>query len=159
MTLEPRTLDEVDVALLGALQRNARQSHGELAALVGLSVTGVHKRIKRLETQGFLRQTVTLLDRERLGLDLLCFLSVTFKRNTEPHNMDALRVACAGLPEVLECYTLTGSFDALVKIAVRDHKALREFLARLSLATSVIDRIQTSIVLEEIKETHELALQ
>jgi Lrp/AsnC family transcriptional regulator, leucine-responsive regulatory protein len=63
------------------------------------------------------------------------------------------------LPQVLECYTLTGANDAILKVLVRDHKALREFLAQLSGSQDVIERVQTSIVLEEIKETHELMLE
>ena len=144
--------------LLELLQYDAGVSRAELAESVGLSVTGLHKRLKRLEAQGIVRKLVAQLDREKLGLDLLCFLSVSFKANTEPGNMDELRRATADLPEVLECYTLTGSQDAILKVIVRDHKGLREFLARLSDVQSVIDRIQTSIVLEEIKETHELPI-
>jgi DNA-binding Lrp family transcriptional regulator len=151
-------MDNTDAKLLELMQRDAGTGHAELAQAVGLSVAGVHKRLKRLETNGLIRKTVAQLDREKLGLDLLCFLSVTFKANTEPTNMAELRRATAGLPEVLECYTLTGSSDAILKVIVRDHKGLREFLARLSDAQNVLDRIQTSIVLEEIKETHELPI-
>jgi DNA-binding Lrp family transcriptional regulator len=151
-------MDNTDAKLLELMQRDAGTGHAELARAVGLSVAGVHKRLKRLETNGLIRKTVAQLDREKLGLDLLCFLSVTFKANTEPTNMAELRRATASLPEVLECYTLTGSQDAILKVIVRDHKGLREFLARLSDAQNVLDRIQTSIVLEEIKETHELPI-
>jgi DNA-binding Lrp family transcriptional regulator len=151
-------MDNTDAKLLELLQHDAGTGHAELARVVGLSVAGVHKRLKRLETNGLIRKTVAQLDREKLGLDLLCFLSVSFKTNTAPNNMAELRRATASLPEVLECYTLTGSNDAILKVIVRDHKGLREFLARLSDAQTVIDRIQTSIVLEEIKETHELPI-
>jgi DNA-binding Lrp family transcriptional regulator len=152
-------MDSTDATLLELVQRDASTGHAELARAVGLSVAGVHKRLKRLETNGLIRRTVAQLDRERLGLDLLCFLSVLFKTNTDPTNMSELRRATELLPEVLECYTLTGSQDAILKVVVRDHKGLREFLARLSAAQTVIDRIQTSIVLEEIKETHELPVR
>lgn len=149
-------LDEVDATLLHLLQRDASIGHAELARSVGLSVAGVHKRVRRLQTSGLIRRTVAQLDRERLGLDLMCFLTASFKVNTDPDNMGALREATAALPEVLECYTLTGANDAILKVAVRDHKHLREFLARFSSAQNVISSIQTAIVLEEIKETHEL---
>ena len=151
-------MDGTDAKLLELMQRDAATGHAEFARVVGLSVAGVHKRLKRLETNGLIRKMVAQLDREKLGLDLLCFLTVTFKTNTAPNNMAELRRATATLPEVLECYTLTGLQDAILKVIVRDHKGLREFLARLSDAQSVIDRIQTSIVLEEIKETHELPI-
>ena len=149
-------MDEIDATLLRELQRDARQGHAELARRVGLSVTGVHKRLRRLEAHGLVRKTVALLDRQRLGLDLLCFLTATFKSNTAPDNMARLRDATAALSEVLECYTLTGQADAVLKVTVRDHTHLRDFLARLSSAQDVLERIQTAIVLEEIKETNEL---
>jgi DNA-binding Lrp family transcriptional regulator len=151
-------MDNTDAKLLELMQRDAGTGHAELARVVGLSVAGVHKRLKRLETNGLIRKTVAQLDREKLGLDLLCFLTVTFKTNTAPNNVAELRRATASLPEILECYSLTGSSDAILKVIVRDHKGLREFLARLSDAQNVIDRMQTSIVLEEIKETHELPI-
>jgi DNA-binding Lrp family transcriptional regulator len=151
-------MDNTDAKLLELMQHDAGIGHAELAQVVGLSVAGVHKRLKRLETNGLIRKTVAQLDREKLGLDLLCFLTVTFKMNTEPSNVESLRRATASLPEVLECYSLTGSSDAILKVITRDHKGLREFLARLADAQNVIDRIQTSIVLEEIKETHELPI-
>ena len=108
MTPEPKPMDEVDAALLRAKQHNATQSQASLAQTVGLSVTGVDKRIKRLERQGIILRTVAILNRERLGLDLLCFLTVSFKVNTNPSNMKNLTQACARLPQVLECYTRTG---------------------------------------------------
>jgi DNA-binding Lrp family transcriptional regulator len=74
-------------------------------------------------------------------------------------NLAALPKAIEALPEVLECYTLTGSTDAILKIAVRDHTALREFLRKLSEVQSVIDRIETCIVLEEFKEGTALPLE
>jgi DNA-binding Lrp family transcriptional regulator len=159
MTPNKPPRDAVDTMLLRALQTDATQSHASLAQTVGLSLTGVHKRLKRLEGQGFIVQTVALLNREKLGLDLLCFLNVSFKTNTNPNNMQTLNQACQRLPQVLECYTLTGANDAILKVLVRDHKALREFLAQLSGSQDVIERVQTSIVLEEIKETHELMLE
>lgn len=138
------------------MQRDSSTGHAELARAVGLSVAGVHKRVRRLQTSGLIRKMVAQLDREGLGLDLMCFLTATFKTNTHTDNMRALREATTKLPEVLECYTLTGANDAILKITVRDHKHLREFLARFSGVQKVIASIQTAIVLEEIKETHEL---
>jgi DNA-binding Lrp family transcriptional regulator len=151
-------MDDVDTTLLRLLQHDASTNHAALAKAVGLSVAGVHKRIRKLQSSGLIRKTVAQLDREGLGLDLLCFLTATFKTNTHTQNMSTLREATAALPEVLECYTLTGANDAVLKVTVRDHKHLREFLTRFSSAQDVIGSIQTAIVLEEIKETHELPI-
>ena len=152
-------MDELDAQLLELMQRDTAGGHAELARAVGLSPAGIHKRLKRLEAQGYVRRTVTLLDRERLGLDLLCFITVTFKTNTNTTNMQHLKAACAGLPEVLECYTLTGVNDAVMKVVVRDHKHLRDFLRRFASAQKVVASMHTGIVLEELKETHELPVR
>ena len=145
-------MDEVDRQLLLLLQHNAEASHAELASRVGLSVTGIHKRLKRLKQEGVIKKIVAVLDRSKLELDLMCFLKVTFKNNLQAPNLPSLEEAVKTLPEVLECYTLTGTDDAILKIAVRDHVALREFLMRFSQSQSIIDRVETCIVLEEVKE-------
>jgi DNA-binding Lrp family transcriptional regulator len=151
-------VNDLDVHLLKLLQVDASTSHAELAQATGLSVTGVHKRLKRLRQEGYIRKITAVLDRGKLGLDLLCFLKATFKNNLEPSNIQNLRQAMAKLPEVLECYSLTGSTDAIIKVLVADHVALREFLVRLSKVQQVIDRVETCIVLEEFKEGYELPI-
>ena len=145
-------MDSVDKQLLTLLQLNAETSHAELAVAVGLSVTGIHKRLKRLKQEGIIKKVVAVLDRSKLGLDLMCFLKVTFKNNLFGPNLPVLQDAIRELSEVLECYTLTGTDDAILKIAVRDHVALREFLRRFSESQAIIDRVETCIVLEEIKD-------
>lgn len=152
-------MDKLDTKLLELMQHDTTGGHAELARAVGLSPAGIHKRLKRLEAHGYLKRTVTLLDRERLGLDLLCFITVGFKTNTNTKNMATLSRACQGLPEVLECYTLTGVNDAILKVVVRDHKHLRDFLKNFASAQDVVASMHTGIVLEELKETHELPVR
>ena len=97
-----------------------------------------------------------ILDREKLGLDLLCFLFVRFKSNMETHNMEELQRALRALPAVLECYTTTGDTDAILKVVVPDHNALKALLREIAGAQGVIERIHTSICLEELKNVTEL---
>ncbi|ACO48011.1 Lrp/AsnC family transcriptional regulator [Deinococcus deserti] len=151
-------MDDTDTHLLRLLQHNADTSHAELGRQVGLSATGVHKRLRRLREDGVIKRTAIVLDRAKLGLDLMCFLKVNFKNNLASPNLDELHGAVSALPEVLECYTLTGTNDAIVKVAVRDHVALREFLQRFSEAQSIIERVETCIVLEEIREGNDYAV-
>ena len=152
------SLDDLDLKLLYLLQDDAETSHAALAEAVGLSVTGIHKRLKRLRQEGVIKKATTVLDRNKLGLDLMCFLNVTYKDNVRPTNIAEMRRAVAKLPEVLECYSLTGTSDAILKIVVRDHTHLREFLKQLSKVQSVIGRVETCIVLEEFKEGASLPL-
>jgi Lrp/AsnC family leucine-responsive transcriptional regulator len=152
------TLDAIDRALLEALQRDNQRSNADLAASVGLSAAAVHKRIRKLREQGYVQHDVALLDRHRLGLDLLCFLKIAFKQNLSPANYQELRDALGFMPEALECYALTGSVDAIVKVLVPDHVGLKNFLQRLSEAQDLIAHVDTSIVLEDIKATTSLPL-
>ncbi|AZI44894.1 Lrp/AsnC family transcriptional regulator (plasmid) [Deinococcus psychrotolerans] len=156
--MRPERLDEIDRQLLSALQRDAEVNRAELAREVGLSPAGLHKRLARLKSQGYFQRTVALLNRRSLGLDLLAFMLVTFRSNLRFENQDALRRAVADIPQVLECYTLTGTSDAILKILVRDQSELRDLLQTLAQAQDVIDRIQTCVVLEEFKNGPELPL-
>lgn len=160
--MKPRSvaphLDDIDRTLLALLQEDADQSHADLAMKVGLSAAGVHKRLKHLRQDGYVRKVTAVLDRSKLGLDLMCFLKATFRSNLQPDNLADLQRCIRDLPEILECYTVTGSSDALIKIAVTDHIALRDFLQRLSAGQQVIERVETCIVLEEFKEGTELPL-
>lgn len=151
-------MDAIDRYLLKSLQRDGSISHADLAISVRLSATGVHKRLKRLEMQGLIQKYVAVLNREALGLNILCFLTVSFKTNVELENLRGLKQAVEGLPQVLECFTTTGSQDAILKVAVRDHKELRAFLHEFSTLQNVVERIETRIVLEEVKESQELPL-
>lgn len=152
-------LDDIDRTLLELLQDDADQPHAELARQVGLSAAGVHKRLRRLRQDGYVRRLTAVLDRSKVGLDLMCFLKVTFRSNLHPENLAELHRAVLALPEILECYTVTGTSDAILKIAVTDHIALREFLRRLSDQQQVIERSETCIVLEELKEGAALPLR
>jgi Lrp/AsnC family leucine-responsive transcriptional regulator len=149
-------LDATDAILLAELQRNADRTSRDLGETVGLSAGAVHKRVKRLKAQGYINRTAALLDREKLGLDLLCFLLIRFKNNMGPDNMERLQRAVEGLPEVLECFTVSGANDAIIKAAVSDHNALKRLLRELAQAQDVIDRIETELALEALKSSTEL---
>lgn len=152
-------IDSVDASLLNLLQRGDQLSTADLAQRVGLSPAGVHRRLKKLHETGIIRQRVALVDRHKVGIDLLCVLSASFKDNMNPRNRDVRERATAELPEVLECFMLTGETDVLIKIAVRDHTALKDFLHRFAKKQDVIARVQTAIVLEEIKVTTQLDIE
>lgn len=153
-----RHLDDVDAQLLALLQENSLRTHVELAQAVGLSSAAVHKRLKRLRDDGSIERYTVILNRHALGLKLLCFIELRFKHNMGPANRDSLSKALSRFPEVLECFTLTGDDDAIMKVLVRDQEHLKEFVQRLAEAQEVIDRIRTSLVLEEYKSTTALPL-
>ncbi len=145
-------LDQIDVSVLRMLQQDARVTHKELAKQVSLSPPGLVKRLRRLERAGVVRQYTTLVDREAIGLDLLCFVHVTLGH----HQIEAVRrfrEAVVEIPEVLECHHVTGEFDYLIKVLVRNHHHLESFLVEKLTPLPGVDRIRTSVVLREVKCT------
>lgn len=150
-------LDPIDRRLLEALQQDARASLVDLARLVDLSPSGLQKRLRKLEEQGAVRCYAAVLDREQMGYDLLCFVSVTLNRH-EPAGVDGFRRAVQTIPEVLECHHITGEHDYLLKVVVRNRSHLERFLIEQLTPLPGIDKIRTSIVLREIKATTALPL-
>jgi len=150
-------LDEIDRALLRALQEDARRSNVELARLVDLSATGLQKRLRRLEEAGVIVGYAARLDREALGYDMLCFAQVTLQRH-EPDAVDNFRREVQAMPEVLECHHLTGEFDYLLKVVVRNRKHLERFILNTLTPVRGMDKIRTSLVLSEIKSAAALPI-
>jgi DNA-binding Lrp family transcriptional regulator len=145
-------LDELDRTLLCALQEDARLTNVELARRVDLSATGLQQRLRRLEEAGVITRYVALVDREALGYDMLCFVQVTLQRH-EPDAVDNFRREVWAMPEVLECHHLTGEFDYLLKVIVRNRKHLEQFILNTLTPVRGMDKIRTSLVLSEIKTT------
>jgi DNA-binding Lrp family transcriptional regulator len=150
-------IDDTDRAILTELQNDSSISNVELARRISLSPPAVHARIKRLEELGYVRQYAAILDREKLGYDLLCLINVTLEAH-HMQNINQFRDAVTEMSEVLECYFITGEFDYLLKVAVRSRTELERFLMEKLTPVQGIARIATSIVLTEIKFTTSLDL-
>ncbi len=136
-------LDELDLRLLDALQRNARSTFSDLGILVGLKAPAVHDRVKRLEQRGFIRGYLAKLDPARLGLHLTAFISCY----TSPDcAYDEFTHALRELPEVCEIHSVAGEESFVCKVATRSTQHLDELLARLK-ATPGMARTRTTIVL------------
>jgi Lrp/AsnC family transcriptional regulator, leucine-responsive regulatory protein len=146
------TLDEKDILLLQFLQEDARISNAELARRIDLSPPGLQKRLRRLEETGIVERYVTLVNREAVGYDMLCFVQVTLRRH-EPSAISRFRLVVQDMPEVLECYHVTGEFDYLLKVVVRNRKHLEHFLMESLTPVPGMDTIRTSLVLSDIKAT------
>ncbi len=150
--------DQLDRAILDELQVNSRISVADLARKIHLSPPAVHQRIKRLERAGVIQQYVALLNRERVGADLLCFIGVNIQPHTKAQ-LDGFQKTVEELSAVLECYRTAGSHDLLLKVAVADHKELDRFIAEHLMTIPGIDRVDVSPVLNEMKSTTVLKLK
>ncbi|MGH2414298.1 MAG: Lrp/AsnC family transcriptional regulator [Microcystaceae cyanobacterium] len=156
-SVQLKQLDEMDRQLLYLLQENSRMTSAELARRINLSAPGLQKRLKKLEESGVIERYVTLVNREALGLDLLCFAQVTLTHH-QPECVGQFCNLVKELPEVLECHHLSGEFDYLLKVIVADHQHLEKFLSEKITRIPGLDRIRTSIVLNEIKASTSLPL-
>lgn len=154
---ESLRLDAVDRRLLTLLQDSGRATHRELARQVELSPPALQKRLQKLQDAGVIQRYAALVDREAVGLDLLCFVQVTLAHH-EPEAVQGFRDALRGIPEVLECHHLTGEFDYLMKVVVRNHKALERLLFEKLTPIRGVDKVRTSIVLRAIKESTALPI-
>jgi Lrp/AsnC family leucine-responsive transcriptional regulator len=136
-------LDELDLRLLDALQRNARSTFSQLGMLVGLKAPAVHDRVKRLQQRGYIRGYLAKLDPARLGLNLIAFISCY----TSPDcAYDEFTRALSELPEVCEVHSVAGEESFVCKVATRSTQHLDELLARLK-AMPGMARTRTTIVL------------
>lgn len=151
-------LDKIDRQILYELQVNAKISNLELAEKVNLSPTPCARRVKHLEETGVIRNHITLLDHEMLGLNLMAMISVTMDRHTADR-FDKFERAAAELPEVMECYVVTGQdSDFLIKVLVRDMRHYEEFLLRRLTKLEGVRGVHSSFVLRQPINKHQLPL-
>ena len=148
-------LDATDLQILRALQDNARLTTKELAARVNLSTTPVFERMKRLEKTGFIKKYVAVLDAEKLGRGFTVFCSVKLKQMTRGVARDFISVI-RDVPQVAECYNISGEYDYLLKIQAPDMKYYNEFIINVLGNIDSIGSILSSFVMDEIKNTHAL---
>lgn len=151
-------LDDMDQAILRELQADARLSNAELARRINLSQPAVHNRVRRLEARGFIRRYVTLLDRDMAGYDLLCFIHVRM----QIHQFDQIalfRERVKTIPQVLECYHVTGEYDYLLKVVVRNRHDLEDLVVNHLTPIPGVAHILTSLVFAEVKYSTELPLE
>jgi DNA-binding Lrp family transcriptional regulator len=148
-------LDNIDKAILKIVQTQANLKESELARRVNLSAPATHQRLKRLQDEGYIRGYAAMLDREKMGFGLLCFVQISLPLH-QTGLENKVQVAIVSMPEVLECYQVTGQQDYLLKVALRDQKHLRHFLNEQLTPMLGSARISTQLVLNELKSTTEL---
>jgi Lrp/AsnC family leucine-responsive transcriptional regulator len=136
-------LDELDLQLLDALQRNARSTFAELGTIVGLKAPAVHDRVKRLEACGAIRRYAAQLSAGHLGLELVSFVSVFTGSEVD---YDAFWKALSELPEIIEVHSVAGEESFICKVMTRSTQHLDDVLSRLKLVHGMA-RTKTTIVL------------
>lgn len=153
MSASTEKLDKVDLQILRTLQGNARLTTKELAAQVSLSSTPVFERLKRLENNGYIKKYIAVLDAEKLNQGFVVFCNVKLKRMNRDIAMDFAKVI-QDIPEVTECYNISGSFDYLLKIHAPNMKYYQEFIINVLGTIDSLGSIESTFVMDEVKHDY-----
>lgn len=147
------TLDKTDLQILRTLQENARLTMKELAARVNLSSTPVFERLKRLEANGYIKRYIAVLDAEKLGKGFVIFCHVKMARLNREIAQEFAQII-RGIPEVTECYNISGSFDYLLKIHAPDMKYYQQFVLNVLGTIEHLGSLESVFVMDEVKHEY-----
>ena len=150
-------LDSTDMAILDLLQRDAALSTAAIADKVNLSQSPCWRRISRLEEHGLIRERVALLDRQKLGMDVVVFATVNLTA-TGRQNLLRFEADIVRYPEVIECYTMTGIWDYVLKIVTRDVRHYERFVRETLSASPDVRELHSHMAVTEIKNSTALPL-
>lgn len=150
-------LDRLDISILRHLQEDASISTQDLGTKVGLSATPCWRRVKRLQNDGFIRKQVALLNANLLQLEVNVFVHVKLKA----HSDDVLKMfeeSVASIPEVVECYSVTGETDFLLRLVVADVAMYETLLYKKLLQLREVGTLNSMFALRQVKYTTELPI-
>ena len=145
-------LDDMDVSILRALQRQGRMTHAEMSERVNLSPSACHRRVQRLEASGVIRDYVALVSPRAVGRVTTVFVEIKLQGQSN-QILDAFEKAVARVPDVLECHLMAGTADYLLKVVARDSEDFarihRQHLSRLP----GVAQMQSSFALKTVFKT------
>lgn len=145
-----RPLDAIDCRILAALQEDGRTSNLDLSDKVGLSPSPCSRRVHLLESEGFIRRYVALLDPVSIDLPVHVFVNITLEKQIEA-SLEVFERAVLERPEVLECYLMTGSFDYLLRVVVSDLAAYERFILDHLTRIPGVASIKSSFALKQVQ--------
>jgi len=151
-------LDAFDMKLLAAVQENSAATNAEIGGVIGLSASQVSRRRQKLEDSGIIRRYRAALDPEALGFMVTAFIGVTLGAHSR-ENARKFRNMVTAMPEVLEAHTLTGDVDYMLKVVVRDLKALSRIINDELLPHEAVHHVRSSIAMDTLKDDNLLPLR
>jgi Lrp/AsnC family transcriptional regulator, leucine-responsive regulatory protein len=151
-------LDEVDRQLLAAVQQDARTPQTTLAGRVGLSAPAVNRRLRRLTDAGYIARSTAVLAPERLGHSLTVIAQVEIA-SEQPEQLDRLQASFVACPQVQQCYYVTGEWDFVLVLLVRDMDQYTRLIRELFFASSNVNRFKTLVVMNRAKATLDVPLE
>ncbi|NRH29065.1 Lrp/AsnC family transcriptional regulator [Pseudomonas sp. MS19] len=150
-------LSSIDRKILRLLQHNADLSAAEIAERVELSQSPCWRRINRMQEEGLIERKVSLLNHKLLGFSITVFVDIKLSAHGRS-NLDEFEKAIVGYPEVLECHTMAGSSDYLLKVIAKDIDSYERFLRDHLLQRPHVQEAHSNIAMSEVKRTTELPL-
>ena len=153
-----KKLDDIDRAILALLQHDSAISTNAIAEKLNLSQSPCWRRINRMEQQGLIRGRVALLDRAALGMDVVVFSTVNLT-TTGRQDLLSFEQDIVTYPEVMECYTMTGIWDYMLKIVTRDIRHYEQFVRETLTANPAVRELHSHMAVTEIKNSTELPLE
>lgn len=154
----PQQLDSIDLKILDHLQKDASLSTAELADRVGLSQSPCWRRIQRMRDEGYIQSQVAILDRQKLGFHMQIFALVKMTTLTEEKRAEFIK-AVRNTPEILECYTVFGEMDVMLKVLVPDVNWYQEFIFSTILKLPGVVDVRSTVTLQQTKFTTAIPLQ
>ncbi|WP_179375980.1 Lrp/AsnC family transcriptional regulator [Winogradskyella wichelsiae] len=151
------TFDAIDRKLLHLLQADSKQTNKALAYQLNLSVTAVYERIRKLEKSGVIKNYVALIDKTKVQKDFVAFCHVKLVQHSQEYVVRFERDVNE-LDEVLECYHLSGDYDYLLKVLVKDMKAFRVFMVEKLTKINHIGSTHSMFMINEVKHTTEITV-
>lgn len=152
------TLDATDRRILGALQKSGRMSNADLSDKINLSPSACHRRVQRLEKDGYINAYVALLNARKMGMPTTVFVEITLQAQAD-EVLDAFEKAVSRIPDVLECHLMAGSADYLLKIVAENTEDFarihRQYLSRLP----GVAQMQSSFALRTVFKTTALPVE
>jgi Lrp/AsnC family leucine-responsive transcriptional regulator len=149
---EDMSLDDTDRRILRVLQKSGRMSNSDLADKVNLSASACHRRVQRLEADGYIKDYVALLNARKMGLPTTVFVEITLQAQAD-EVLEAFEAAVARVPDVLECHLMAGSADYILKVVAEDTEDFarihRQYLTRLP----GVAQMQSSFALRTVFKT------
>ena len=145
-------LDSIDTQLLNYLQKDAKQTNKELASKLNMSLTAVYERIKKLEKAGVIDNYVALLNKESIGRAFIAFCHIKLVKHSQ-ELVNQFEKEVATIDEILEVYHLSGDYDYLLKVHVKDMESFRKFMVNKLTNIDHIGSSNSMFVISEVKHT------
>ena len=149
--------DATDKKIFQLLQYDSKQTNKELSNKLNLSVTAVYERIKKLENNGVINKYVALVKKEAVEKAFVAFCHIKLSQHTQEYVVK-FEKEVTNLPEVLECYHISGDYDYLLKVLVKDMEAFREFMVKKLTTINHIGSTHSMFMINEVKHTTAISL-